>query len=153
MIFSINTGSRQPVLTQWTVHSFGGSNHTNTETMMRLVAAVALVCCVVYADNTCTKAGVTDGCNTPFGLPAPYKAEFMDDCHRHDICYACVSGSKIKSEGSYDGSFVWFFHSIHLFNSILVIIETLLHWFNCSVQACSKFLRTDILIVSAGLNF
>ena len=74
--------------------------------MMRLVAAVTLVCCVVYADNTCTKAGVTDGCNTPFGLPAPYKAEFMDDCHRHDICYACVSVSKIKSESSYDGSFV-----------------------------------------------
>ena len=60
-----------------------------------ITVLLGLVVICLGADD-CSNNKYTNGCSIPFNLPWFYKKEFTPDCHKHDICYYCVS--KIKLE-------------------------------------------------------
>ena len=57
---------------------------------------LGLVVICLGADD-CSNNKYTNGCSIPFNLPWFYKEEFTPDCHKHDICYYCVSLIKLKA--------------------------------------------------------
>ncbi len=61
--------------------------------MMLKVGLLAVLSIVLFgeSDGTCISESHVNGCSVPLNSPFPYKKVFEPACHKHDVCYRCVS--------------------------------------------------------------
>ena len=55
------------------------------------IATLSILALTGYTQTQCIADSRVNGCSIPLGLPFYYKREFTPSCHKHDICYFCVS--------------------------------------------------------------
>ena len=61
--------------------------------LFSFIAAVILAIAALSGSTNaaCVSESYTNGCSVPLNAPFQYKSDFTPACHKHDICYRCVS--------------------------------------------------------------